>query len=161
MKRVDKSKIVKSSRGIVDCVTYTVRSFVNDGKMKCGNSVHWFPNDWGRVEKEFLLKIFCVLFFLRVARLNLDIAYWFLTVMCETKTKKAKKKNKEKTNYQNRRNKQSSTLIINSRRKGKKAEKPTFGILLLCRAKKQPSPIDSNCQIYLNCWQAFDECNLE
>ena len=40
MKRVDKSKIVKSSRGIVDCVTYTVRSYVNDGKMKCGNSVH-------------------------------------------------------------------------------------------------------------------------
>ena len=40
MKRVDKSKIVKSSRGIVDCVTYTVRSYVNDGKMKRGNSVH-------------------------------------------------------------------------------------------------------------------------
>ena len=72
--------------------------------------------------------------------------------MCETKTKKAKKKNtKKKTNDQNRRNKQSSTLIINSRRKGKKAEKPTFGILILCRAKKQPSPIASNCQIYLNC----------
>ena len=45
MKRVDKSKIVKFSRGIVDFgivdfVTYTVRSYVNDGKMKCGNSVH-------------------------------------------------------------------------------------------------------------------------
>ena len=61
--------------------------------------------------------------------------------MNETKTKKGKK-----TNDQNRSNKQSSTLI-NSRRKGKKAEKPTFGNLLLCRAKKQPSPIDSNCQI--------------
>ena len=33
MKRVDKSKIVKSSRGIVDCVTYTVRSYVNGGQM--------------------------------------------------------------------------------------------------------------------------------
>ena len=62
-----------------------------------------------------------------MAGLNLDIAYWFLTVMCElTKTKKAKN-----TNDQNRSNKQLSTLI-NSRRKGKQAEKPTFGNLLLC-----------------------------
>ena len=43
------------------------------------------------------------------------------------------------------------TTLINSRRKGKKAGKPTFGNLLLCRAKQQPSPIDSNSQIYLNC----------
>ena len=62
--------------------------------------------------------------------------------MNETKTKKG-----NVTNDQNRNNKQSSTLMINSRRKGKKAEKPTFGNLLLCQAKKQPSPIDSNCQI--------------
>ena len=84
---------------------------------------------------------------------TLDITYiWFLTVMCETKTKKVKNKKKNKrTNDQNRSNKQSSTLIINSRRKRKKAETPKFGILLLCRAKKQPSPIDTNCQIYLNC----------
>ena len=105
--------------------------------------------------KRILAQDFCVLFFLRLAGLNLDIAYWFLTVMCETKTKKAKN-----TNDQNRSNKQLSTLI-NSRRKGKQAEKPTIGNLLLCRAKKQPSSIDSNFQIYLNCWQAFDECNLE
>ena len=34
MKRVDKSKIVKSSRGMVDFDTYTVRSYVNGGKME-------------------------------------------------------------------------------------------------------------------------------
>ena len=43
------------------------------------------------------------------------------------------------------------TTLKSSRRKGKKAEKPTFGNLLLCRAKQQLSPTDSNSQIYLNC----------
>ena len=67
------------------------------------------------------------------------------------KQKDQKQKNKTHTKKdQNRSNKQSSTLV-NSRREGKKAEKPTFGNLLLCRAEKQPSPTDSNCQIYLSC----------
>ena len=47
MKRVDKSKIVKSSRGIVDCVTYTVRSYVNGGKMEM-----WKHNLYKIVELE-------------------------------------------------------------------------------------------------------------
>ena len=72
MKRVDKSKIVKSSRGIVDCVTYTVRSYVNGGKMGV-----WKHNlnkivereasiDSPRIEdelkKQFLLKVFASCF---------------------------------------------------------------------------------------------------